>query len=192
MVSDKRKEYGDYPIENHEYDGIQELNNPLPKWWLLTFYGAIVFSIFYWGYYELAGGPSSSQELASEMSELKEKRVQNKPETPENIDAEAIRGDSNAMAMGEKQFVTHCAACHGQKGEGLVGPNLTDKYWIHSKGQPEAILTAIREGFPTKGMPPWGALVPEEAHIPLAVYVTTLRGTNPPNAKAPQGEPVEE
>lgn len=191
------KESGDHKIEGHEYDGISELDNPLPKWWLLTFYGAIVFSIFYFGYYVLGSGPSSDEELALEMKPILAKREQSQSQSqasagdvPES-QVNDIRDNPEAMAEAKKIFLQFCAACHGNEGQGVIGPNLTDNHWIHSKGDAGSILIAIREGFPTKGMPPWGNIVPKEQHLPLAVYVTTLIGSDPPNPKAPQGDLVQ-
>lgn len=187
----------DKPIAGHEYDGIQELNNPLPKWWLATFYGTIIFAIFYFGYYELGNGPSHDETLDAAMAriegryeEAREEAAAAAPAT-EEVDVAAVMNDADAMAVGKAQFDIKCMPCHGMNGEGTIGPNLTDKYWIHIDGGLEGILQSFREGYPEKGMPPWGQLIPPEEHVPLAVYVMSLQGTNPPNAKEPQGELVE-
>jgi len=187
----------DKPIAGHEYDGIQELNNPLPKWWLATFYGTIVFAVIYFGYYQLGNGPSHDERLANAMAriegryeEAKQEAVETAPPV-EEIDVAAVQADEAAMAVGKGHFDTKCMPCHGVNGEGTIGPNLTDEYWLHSKGGIEGILASFRVGFPEKGMPPWDTLIPAEEHVPLAAYVMTLQGTNPPNPKDPQGELVE-
>ena len=183
----------DVPIKGHDYDGIQELNNPLPKWWLATFVGAIIFAIVYYVYFQLGPGPSSSQTLERRMESVKAAQSATtaaQSADDANYDIKALLADKDALAVGKEQFMTICVACHGEHAEGSVGPNLTDDYWIHSRGDLKGILQAIRNGFPEKGMPPWGAVVPPDAQAPLAAYVISLRGTNPPNAKAPQGQYV--
>ena len=102
-----------------------------------------------------------------------------------------VMGALTPLETGKGHYAAKCAACHGQNGEGLIGPNLTDKYWIHSKGKAPGLLAAIRKGFPAKGMPPWEALIPKEDHVALAAYVYSLQGTNPEGGKEPQGELIE-
>jgi cytochrome c oxidase cbb3-type subunit 3 len=188
-----KKEY-DVPIEGHEYDGIEELNNPLPRWWLLTFWGTVVFAVFYYGYFQLGPGPSHDETLARRMESVRAAQAAQKEQLAagdENIDVSALMADADAMATGEALFTERCVVCHGANGEGTVGPNLTDDYWIHSHGDLVGILASIRGGFPEKGMPPWGPIIPAEDHAALAAYVMSLRGTNPPNAKAPEGNLVQ-
>lgn len=182
----------DKPIAGHSYDGIEELNNPLPKWWLATFYGTIVFSLIYWGYFELFGGPSHDARLAAAMEQIEARRAAAVVVYDDaSIDLDALLADSDALAAGKEQYGAVCVACHGQLGEGLIGPNLTDKYWIHGDGGLEHILDSFRVGYPDKGMPPWGNVIPLDKHAPLAAYVISLQGTDPPNPKEPQGEIVE-
>lgn len=180
-------------IEGHNYDGIQELDHPLPRWWVYLFYVTIVYAVIYFSYYEFFGGPSHQEQYQAAMTRI-EKNSQAQPAKKVDIKQVAITdllNDPEALKMGEATFKQYCAACHGQKGEGVIGPNLTDKYWIHSKGDSKGIMSAILKGFPTKGMPPWGEIVPVEAQPKLAAYVISLGGTNPPNAKAAQGELIE-
>lgn len=184
----------DVPIEGHEYDGIQELNNPLPKWWLATFFGAIVFAVIYYAYFQLGPGPSSSERLESHMENVRAAQAATNEALSAGdaeYDIEALLADDAALAVGKQQFMTVCVACHGSNAEGSVGPNLTDDYWIHSRGDLAGILAALRNGFPEKGMPPWGAVIPADAHAPLAAYVISLRGSNPPNAKMPEGQYIQ-
>jgi len=178
-------------IQGHEYDGIQELDNPLPRWWLVTFYGTIVFSIFYYGYYELFGGPSHDALFQSEMMIIEERQpalTDVSSEDFDSLDVNSLLADSESMLAAKDHFLTKCAACHGQNGEGLVGPNLTDKYWIHSKGGIAAIVEAIRVGYPEKGMPPWGELIPPELHVYISAYVLNLPAAE---GKPPQGDLIE-
>jgi len=184
----------DKPIAGHDYDGIEELDNPLPKWWLATFYGAIIFAVFYWGYFELGPGPSQDETLAKRMEKIEATYAEAAKEAEIAalaLDASALLSDPMKLAKGKTRYVETCAVCHGQNGEGTIGPNLTDDYWIHSKGDIAGILKSIRDGFPEKGMPPWGKIIPMDEHAPTAAYVISIRGTNPPNAKAAEGELVE-
>ena len=179
-------------IQGHAYDGIQELDNPLPRWWLATFYMTIVFAIGYYAYYEVLDGPSHSQQLTYQMKEFEAKRAM-APEpdaSSDEVDLKSLVSDSKIVRKGAEHYTSKCAACHGQKGEGLIGPNLTDAFWIHSSGDAKGLLAAIRQGFPTKGMPPWENIIPKEDHVALAAYVFSLQGTNPEGGKAPQGERV--
>ena len=102
----------------------------------------------------------------------------------------ALLANPDQMKLGKAGYERVCATCHGKQGEGLIGPNLTDAYWIYSKGEFDSILVALREGFPAKGMPPWKDIIPKNEHGPIAAYTLSLQGTNPPNAKPPQGEEV--
>ena len=183
----------DDKLLDHEYDGIQELNNPLPGWWLATFYGTIIFAVAYYIYYTFMGGPDSDARLAEKLAAIdavKQEAVAAAP-ADEDIDVKALIKKKKKMEVGKKHFVAVCAACHGQNAEGIIGPNLTDKYWIHSKGDAQGIINAIRLGFPEKGMPPWDAVVPRADQPALAAYVISLQGSNPANAKEPQGDLVE-
>lgn len=193
MSENKNKPTGEI-IEGHDYDGIKELDHPLPRWWVNLFYGTIVFSVIYVGYYEFLGGPSHQEQLDSAMVKINSKHEASEAKNAQaiaSVDVESLLKDPKALQVGAEAYQQVCAACHAAKGEGLIGPNLTDKYWLHSKGDFQGILTAILKGFPEKGMPPWEAVVAKEKHAPLAAFVLSLQGTTPANPKAPQGELVE-
>lgn len=181
-------------ILDHEYDGIREFDNPLPSWWLLTFYGAIVFSVFYVAYYHFGPGPSLEQELSQDLAQVnalaEKSRAAEAPPSEEQLHAALL--DADTKALGKKIFIEKCAACHGALGEGQIGPNLTDKFWIHGNGELAELLTLVSQGVPDKGMPPWSALLDRAQLIAAAVHVRSLRGTSPPNAKAPQGTEVKQ
>lgn len=191
-MSDQTK---DEIIKGHEYDGILELDNPLPKWWLFIFYTTIIFAIGYWSYYQFLGGPTLQQELAAELESIQAmKATHSKPKSSgggQNLDIEALLANNNVLTNGKAAYEQTCAACHGQNGEGIIGPNLTDKYWLHSKGDYPGILAALEEGFPEKGMPAWKDIIPQESHTPIVIYVMSLAGTQPANPKEPQGELIE-
>ena len=176
---------------NHEYDGIQELDNPMPPWWLYGFYITIAFSVVYLLYYDVTGwGPSQEQEYEREMAMAAE-RYGDPADAVSTLDyAElAVLTDEVSLATGKALYEAQrnlCVTCHGDKGQGLVGPDLTNEYWKHGCDL-ASIMVSIKTGYPARGMPPYGSTAPlndEELHQ-LASYIISLRGTNPPGAKAP-------
>ena len=180
-------------IKDHEYDGIRELNNPLPGWWLATFYITIVFSVIYYAYYTFLGGPTSDEELARSMSVIEQEReaASDMAEVQSEEYFLALVDNQEVLDAGKAEYTAKCMACHGDKGQGLIGPNMTDDYWIQGDGSVTAILQTAKIGVPDKGMPPWEGVIPEETLEAVAVYIYSLYGTNPPGAKPPQGEQVE-
>lgn len=177
------------PIQGHEYDGIEEYDNPLPMWWLATFFGAIIFAYIYW-IHELSGAAlTQQQELAADMQQIQELQKRNapKPESDEDL-AKAVGGGT--INLGRETFAGKCAVCHGKNLEGGIGPNLTDEFWLHGEGRPSDIAKLIRSGVTDKGMPAWdNVLKPEEVQA-VTVYVAAAKGSNPPGAKAPQGKKI--
>lgn len=178
---------------DHNYDGIEELDNPLPKWWQIIFYGTIIFSVFYVGYYEYGSGPSSQQELETDLAAVRALA----PPAPQGADdivakIDGLKGDATAMVAGKAVYDGKCLACHGDKGQGLVGPNLTDKFWIHGDGKAAAVAKVVTEGVADKGMPPWGPVLTPDELAQVSAYVISMRGTNAPGGKEPQGAEVAE
>lgn len=192
-MSEDKSPNDDLLIEGHEYDGIKELDHPLPRWWVTLFYATIIWGVGYWAYYEFLGGPSHQEQYLAAMAKIEERAAQEPQESvsDEDVDLEALLNSPADLKVGMASFKQYCAACHGQNGEGVIGPNLADKYWIHSKGEYEGIMSAIVAGFPAKGMPPWGDVVPKSQQPKLAAYVISLQGSSPANPKEPQGELVE-
>lgn len=178
---------------DHEYDGIKELDNPLPGWWLTTFYGAIVFAVLYLGYYHFGGpGKDSHETLAMDLSEIKAQQdasAKNAPAPDENS-LQAVLADSAKLASGKTIFAEKCAVCHAADGGGMIGPNLTDKFWIHGDGSLPAILQVVAEGVSDKGMPPWKTLLKQDEIVTVVAYAKTLQGTKPAKPKEPQGNEI--
>ena len=173
----------------HVYDDIVEMDNPLPRWWLLTFFGTIVFSAVYFYHFEVfKTGPSPDQELAAEqLAEAKARLASGKVDAASPEALLAMAHDDTAIREGAATFQQLCASCHGDLAEGKIGPNLTDAYWLHGS-KPEAIYSTISKGFPDKGMPAWeSSLGPRKTQV-VAAFVLSLKGKNVPG-KAPQGEP---
>lgn len=178
---------------DHEYDGIQELDNPLPGWWLATFYGAIIFSVIYVAYYHFGPGKSPEQELAQDLKKIEETRLAEKAADPGMSEQEflAIYADNSRRELGHQIYGEKCASCHAIDGGGQIGPNLTDKFWLHGDGSLLAIARVVGEGVPAKGMPPWKGMLKKEELQNVVAYVKTLQGKNPAAPKSPQGEAVE-
>lgn len=168
----------------HVYDDIEEADNNLPAWWLLTFYGAVAFGLVYWFYYHEYGIGKLQPEKYAAAVEAAE--AQKGVVTDESLDALSL--DPSGVAAGSQIFVAQCVACHDTKGQGRVGlgPNLTDKYWIHG-GAPTDIHSTITNGVAAKGMPPWAPILGEEGVKQVVAYVLTLRNTEVPG-KEPEGE----
>ncbi len=174
-------------ISDHDYDGIKELNNPMPKWWLWIFYLSIVFAAVYMlRYHVLKTGDSQSSEYAKEMAFAAKHTKSTATKTIEEKDIEFL-SDQSSLDAGKAIFMKQCAVCHLTKGEGLVGPNLTDEYWIHG-GSMNDIYKIIVDGNPSKGMISWKTQLSPENIQEVASYIYTLEGTNPPNQKAAEGK----
>ncbi|MDE3214480.1 MAG: c-type cytochrome [Bacteroidota bacterium] len=174
---------------DHDYDGIRELDNPLPPWWKYGFYITIGVAVVYLFYFQVFGiGKNPAQEYQAEMAQARIEKAAYDATNKDKIDEDHVpMADAAGLAKAKGIFETKCFVCHGQLGEGGVGPNLTDNYWIH-KGSLNDIYKSIMHGYPDKGMPAWSSFYTPKEISYLASYVITLHGTNPPNAKAPQGE----
>ncbi len=177
----------------HSYDGIRELDNNLPPWWLYGFYVSIAFGIFYIIFFHFSPyAKSSTQEYEIEMAEAAV-QVENYLSTQADaIDETNVTflTDEASLSAGKEIFNVQCIACHLEHGGGnefSVGPNLTDEYWVHG-GSIKDVFTTVKYGVPEKGMIAWNTqLRPVEMHQ-VSSYILSLQGTNPPGAKAPQGE----
>jgi cytochrome c oxidase cbb3-type subunit III len=187
--SEQNEETGGADRVIHEVDGIQEYDNKLPNWWLYTLYGAILFSVSYWYHYQVgrfgaspaeAYKAETEQVLAAQASQMKVGEA-----TPEALTA--LSHDPTALALGRQVFTSSCAACHRGDGGGLVGPNLTDEFWLHGSS-PDRIYKTVASGVPDKGMPAWLPQLGGVKTQAVTAYVLTLRGSHAPGGKAAQGE----
>ncbi len=178
---------------DHEYDGIRELDNNLPPWWKYSFYASIVWAILYIGYYHMGGdGESSIQSYENEMAQAKIEKAEIAKLMASKVDENNVAmADAGGIADGAEIFKTNCAACHGAAGEGTVGPNLTDNYWLHG-GDLTSVYKLIKLGAAEKGMKSWEAELSSVQIKNVASFIKSLGGTNPPNPKAPQGEEFKE
>ena len=173
------------------YDGIQEYDNDLPRWWVWLFYltgvYAIVYVVAYYGYgvsipplpYEPSGAPVAT--VASNAQ----------PSGVQGDEAQILKAkltDPGAVAKGKEVYAARCAPCHGATGGGVIGPNLTDDAWIHG-GSLVEIKTVIENGVPEKGMLSWKSMLSQDDIRSLVVYIRSMKGTNPAGGKPAEGTP---
>jgi len=165
----------------HVYDGIEEADNQLPLWWLWTFYLAIAFAVVYWiAFHELQVVPLPMEQYAKELQQQSAGG-----DVSEEL-LTALVADPDAVGEGQSLFATNCVVCHKERGEGNIGPNLTDEYWIHGGGVLD-IHRTISEGVLDSGMPAWGGTLGAPAVQKLTAFVLSIRGQNL-EGKEPQGE----
>lgn len=177
------------PLMDHEYDGIKELDNPLPSWWLFTFYIAIAFSAFYVIHYHLMDGTLIYKEYAKDLMELEMKQAENSKQPLPTLEVlTPYLNDADKKDLGKSVYLQHCLSCHGAQGGGGIGPNLADDYWIHGDGGVVSIAEIVLVGVGDKGMPAWKTVLKQEESLAVSGFVKSLRGTNPVNPKEPQGE----
>lgn len=192
-----KKLAGGKPIEeegeiilDHNYDGIKELDNSLPPWWLYGFYATIIFAAVYLLRYHVFDGPSQLNEFETEMAEAK-LAVEEYRKTAKNfVDVNTVEmlTDAGDLSAGKTIWETSCAVCHLQDGGGSIGPNLTDEYWILGGGIKNVFRTISEGGRDGKGMIPWKQQLKPLEMAQVASYVLTLQGTTPEVGKDPEGE----
>lgn len=176
---------------DHNFDGIKELDNHLPPWWKALFYGAIIWGVIYLIVYHVTDSlPLQIDEYEASVSEAnaaKQKFLATQPKTQIDENALTYNADKTFIENGKKIFLSSCAPCHKNNGEGNIGPNLTDDYWIHG-GDIKSVYATIKNGVVEKGMIAWSSTLKPEELRDVSYFVMSLHGTNPPGAKAPQGE----
>ena len=186
LKHDPHAGHGSDPLDGpivHEYDGILEADNHLPRWWLGIFFGAIAFGVGYWYVYEGWGFARYQRQIWEEEMAL---AAESGAIAVDDGLLERLAQNEEAVARGREAFEANCVACHGARGEGVIGPNLTDASWVHG-GAPTDIHRTVRDGFQARGMPPWGPALGERQVQSVVAYVLTLRDTNVAG-RAPEGE----
>jgi len=175
-------------VLEHTYDGIQEYDNPMPRWWLATFVATIVYSVLYvFNIGPIGSGKGRIAEYEADMQAFAAAHPAPTGGDVSNDALAALVADPAALRTGKTTYDSYCASCHRQDGGGLIGPNLTDAYWLHG-GAGTDIYKSVVEGVLAKGMPPWGKSLKQDQLTTVVAYVISLQGTNPANPKAPQGE----
>ena len=186
-VNTEKETYRADVILDHEYDGIQEFDNRLPNWWLWTLWGTIFFGVGYWlvfHTYGLRDLPYAAYEKV--MAASNASRADSSARGLTGEDLVAMSQDPEKIAQGKEIWGQYCIVCHKATGEGLVGPNLTDPYWIHG-GDPLDIHNTVVQGVVDKGMAAWGRQLGPDRVDAVVAWVLTLRNTNVPG-KEPQGD----
>lgn len=188
-MADKNKYDHEEKLLDHEYDGIQEYDNPMPRWWKNLFWATIVFSVLY----AINIGPMGSGRgrIAQYEQEIAEARVKY-PAPAQVVDdagLAAMSRDPQVVALGRQTFAQQCAACHRADGGGLIGPNLTDEYWLHG-GRLTEVLHTVRGGVLAKGMPAWAKVLKPDQVTAVVAYIATLREAPAKEGKKPEGAPV--
>jgi len=185
------------PIENegallmdHDYDGIKELDNNLPPWWVYLFYACIIFGVIYVARYDVFGADDQEMELKKEMAQAKIDVDEYLKTAPDLMDEKTVvlLTDKENLDAGKEIFTTNCAACHRADGGGQIGPNLTDDRWILGGGIKNLFHTITNGGRDGKGMISWkGTLKPKEIQK-VASYILSLQGSDPKDPKEAEGE----
>ncbi|MEL6698434.1 MAG: cbb3-type cytochrome c oxidase N-terminal domain-containing protein [Bacteroidota bacterium] len=184
----------------HDYDGIRELDNNLPPWWKYGFYFTIGFAMVYLVHFHVVElsflngffGPSNSSTeeyvIAMEEAEIQKKAYLAKQANLVDERTATYMTEASDIAKGKELFTSKtCVVCHGQQGEGGIGPNLTDRYWLHG-GDVKDIFATIKYGVPAKGMQAWESQIKPIEMQQISSYILSIQGTNPPNPKDPEGE----
>ena len=175
---------------DHNYDGIRELDNHLPPWWKWLFYFTIGWGVIYLIVYHVTGTmPLQDEEYQMEVAAAQAAVQARQVASTESIDEAtvAFSDDPAHLANGKKLYERNCSVCHQNDGGGLVGPNFTDKYWIHG-GSIQDIYRVVKYGVPEKGMISWQAQLSPADMRDVSSYILTFQGTTPANGKEPQGE----
>lgn len=187
--SRKMEEEGELMMD-HDYDGIKELDNVLPPWWVYLFYACIAFAFIYMVKFHIMGYDDQTAEFEKEMAEAKIAVEEYKKTAPDLMDKEKVTllTDATSLAAGKTIFETNCVACHRNDGGGGIGPNLTDDHWILGGGIKHVFNTIMEGGRDGKGMVSWKAIIKPSDIQKVASYVLSLQGSNPKDGKAPEGD----
>ena len=175
---------------DHSYDGIMELDNDLPPWWLYMFYGTIIASVIYVVAFFGMGKFDQIEEMNKEYAVAEEAIAKYKEANGPGIDETSVVlvSETTQLADGKAIYTKNCVACHMVNGGGGVGPNFTDDAWIHGSSINDVFKT-IKYGVPEKGMIPWESqLNPEQMQNVASYILTEFKGKNVEGGKAPQGD----
>ena len=175
-------------VKDHEFDGIRELDNNPPSWLNILFVITLLFAYAYLvNYHWFKASDLQEEEYNKQIAKYSEAEVVEVEESENAVALVFPLTDETRLEDGAKIFANNCAVCHLAEGQGLVGPNLTDNYWIHGDSYDD-VKNTIVNGVIAKGMIPWKNQLSKKKIDNVTSYIFTLRGTNPPNPKAPEGE----
>lgn len=186
----KKLEESEEIVLDHNYDGIRELDNVLPPWWVYLFYATIIFGVIYLVRFEIMGGDTQVMEFNKEMAQAKMELAKFKESSPNVFDVSKVEllTDEADLARGKAVFNLNCAACHAPDGGGGIGPNLTDKHWILGGGFKNAFNTIYNGGRDGKGMVAWNKTLKPQDIQKVASYIIALQGTTPAKPKKAEGD----
>lgn len=194
-MTDEKKEVEVFEEEkkillDHDYDGIRELDNPLPKWWLYTFYLTIIFGVPYYAAYTFFGAKTIDESFKEDVAKVVaiQKDYEDKKGRFNEEEYKKVIADPKTAKIARKTYKRKCAACHGKDGGGSVGPNLTDNFWINGDGSLQSNYQVISKGVVENGMAAWGPKLGKEKVYAVLSYITAFRGTTPAAPKDPQGK----
>ncbi|WP_029036747.1 cbb3-type cytochrome c oxidase N-terminal domain-containing protein [Salinimicrobium xinjiangense] len=175
---------------DHNYDGIRELDNKLPPWWLYSFYASIIFAVGYMAYYHMLGGENQTAEFEQEMLAAKIAVEEYKKSAPDLVDAESVvmLTEASDLETGKALYNTNCMACHAADGGGGIGPNLVDEHWILGGSIQDVFHTISEGGRAGKGMVAWKSILKPTEIQQVSSYILSLQGSTPANPKAPEGD----
>lgn len=179
---------------DHDYDGIKELDNNLPPWWKYGFYITIFVAVGYLiNYHITKSSPLQVEEYKLEVAAAEAEIAEYMKNSADNVDETTVKllTDAAELAAGREVYMMNCSVCHGKAGEGTVGPNLTDEYWLHAGGVAD-IFKSIKYGWPDKGMKSWKDELSPKQIAQITSYIKSISGTNPPHAKEKQGDLYQE
>ena len=178
---------------DHEYDGIQEYDNPLPGWWRAMFWGTIVFAASYYIWFQVGKqGKTVDEVYRAALAEYDGKKAERAEAEAANVNEDILahdRSDPAILQHGAAVFAARCVSCHTADGHGLIGPNLTDSFQLHGSTRMD-IYQTVHDGVPGTAMPAWSEQLPQTDVVAVAAFAISLRNTNIPG-KEPQGHPVE-
>lgn len=176
-------------LMDHEYDGIRELDNGMPPWLQYIFFFTIGFAIVYLWYYNIGNGPTQIDEYTASVEKAEIEKAAFLAAAGANYDENTVilSTDAGVLANGKSTFVQYCVACHGANAEGTTtAPNLTDDYWIHG-GKINDLFKTVKYGVQGKAMASWKEVLDAKQIFEVTNYIKSLHGSNPANAKAPEG-----
>lgn len=182
-------EYEDHVVSEH--DGIEEFDNQLPRWWVLLFQFSIVFAVLYLLWFHVFGfGLGQEQKYEVKMEQARKAEEVRMANMKENMDFSVPSTLPDVLAEGQEIYLNNCASCHHTTGKGLIGPNLTDAYWIHGADFDDT-MHIIAKGVLEKGMQSWENLLSLRQRHAVASYIYSIRGEEPADPKPPQGDKIE-
>ena len=178
---------------DHDYDGIRELDHPLPKWWLITFYLTIAFAVPYYLAHTFFGAETIQEELNEDMKEVTALQQDYLKKKAGFVMDEyvKVKNASGTQKLAKKTFRRKCKSCHAADGGGGIGPNLTDSYWLHGDGSIPSLYETLYHGIVDKGMPEWGTTLGKERIYAVLTVLEKMKNTNVEGGKEPQGDKVD-